>query len=376
MNPTGTVPLVDLAEQHSRIAREVEESVLEVLRSGRYTGGPVVEQFEQEFAAYCGTAHTVSVNSGTAALHAALLALDIGAGDEVITVSNTFVATVEAIVAVGARPVFVDVYADDHTMEPGLLEPAITPRTKAIIPVHLYGQMTDMDPILDIARRHGVAVIEDASQAQGAAYNGHRAGSMGDIGCFSFYPSKNLGSAGEAGACVTSSGSLAVELRRVRDHGQTERYHHGTFGLNFRLPAIQAAVLSVKLRYLEEWNDLRRAHAATYQTLLSGSDLILPLERSGNRHVYYVYVIRSVDRDELATHLSDHGVGTGIHYPIPVHLQPPYEMYGQGPGSLPHTEELAASILSLPIYPEMTERQLEYVAGAVRAFAAPVATMP
>ena len=369
-----SVPLVDLAEQHSRIAREVETRVIEVLRSGNYVGGPVVESFEEGFAAYCNTRHAVSMNSGTAALHAALLALKVGSGDEVITVSNSFVATVEAIVAVGARPVFVDVDPQYYTMAPALIEPAITRRTRVIIPVHLFGQMADMDPILDVARRHRLAIVEDASQAQGAMWGGRRAGSIGDIGCFSFYPSKNLGSAGEAGACVTSSDSLSRELGRVRSHGEVTRYHHETFGLNFRLSAIQAAVLSVKLRYLEEWNDLRRTHAATYAALLSGADLVLPSEMPGTRHVYYVYPVRSRARTELAAYLDLQGINTGIHYPIPIHLQPPYQKYGGGPGSLPHTEEMAATILSFPMYPELTQGQLDRIGKAARAFEAVAST--
>lgn len=363
------IPLVDLVAQHEGIAEEVEKSVIEVLRSGQYIGGPLVEAFEAEFARYCDSRYAVTVNSGTAALHVALLALEIGPGDEVITVSHTFVATVEAIVQAGARPVFVDIDPVSYTMDVSQIEAAITPRTKAIIPVHLYGQPADMDPILTIAKERGLAVIEDSCQAHGATYKGRRAGSMGDIACFSFYPSKNLGAAGAGGAATTDSEELAKRMEMLRDHGQSVRYYHDIFGLNYRMTVIQAAILRAKLPHLDAWNESRRAHAAAYNELLAGTDLGLPVADPEMTHVYHLYVVRSRARDELARHLGERGIATGIHYPIPAHLQPPYKVYGGGPESLPHTEEAAANILSLPMYAELTPEQRERVAEAVREFA-------
>ncbi|MEX0801678.1 MAG: DegT/DnrJ/EryC1/StrS family aminotransferase [Dehalococcoidia bacterium] len=369
MTEGKTIPLVDLVAQHQGIAEEVENSVIEVLRSGQYIGGPLVEAFEGEFARYCDSRYAVTVNSGTAALHVALLALEIGPGDEVITVSHTFVATVEAIVQAGATPVFVDIDPVSYSMDVSQIEAAITPRTKAIIPVHLYGQPADMDPILEIAKERGLAVIEDSCQAHGATYKGRRAGSMSDIACFSFYPSKNLGAAGAGGAATTDSEVLAQRIEMLRDHGQSVRYYHDIFGLNYRMTVIQAAILRAKLPHLDAWNESRRQHAAAYNELLAETGLGLPVADPDMTHVYHLYVVRSRARDELARRLGERGIGTGIHYPIPAHLQPPYKRYGGGPESLPHTEEAAASILSLPMYAELTPQQVERVADAVRGFA-------
>lgn len=370
MTEPPAIPLVDLQEQHARIGEEIESRVREVLRSGQYVGGPEVEALEEEFARYCGVSYAVSVNSGTAALHTALLALGLGQGDEVITVAHTFVATVEAIVAAGAKPVLVDIDPKSYTMDPAQLEAAITPRTRAIIPVHLYGQPAELDPILSIAEAAGLAVIEDACQAHGATYRGRRAGSLGAIGCFSFYPSKNLGAAGEGGIAVTDSPLYAERMRRISDHGQSGRYRHEVLGFNYRLPALQAAVLRVKLRHLEDWNEMRRAHALEYGRLLSGSGVTIPWEQPESSHVYHLYVIRSEARDKLKNHLSAQGVATGIHYPLPVHLQPAYRQYGAGPDSLPETEAAAAAVLSLPMYPELQPWQLKRVTDALRAFSA------
>ncbi len=368
MTEAPAIPLVDLQEQHAQIGEEIESRVREVLRSGQYVGGPEVEALEEEFARYCGVSYAVSVNSGTAALHTALLALGLDPGDEVITVAHTFVATAEAIVAAGAKPVFVDIDAKSYTMDAAQLEAAITPRTRAIIPVHLYGQPAELDPILGIAEAAGLAVIEDACQAHGATYRGSRVGSLGAIGCFSFYPSKNLGAAGEGGIAVTDSPLYAERMRRIRDHGQSGRYRHEVLGFNYRLPALQAAVLRVKLRRLDDWNEMRRAHALEYGRLLSGSAVTIPWERPESSHVYHLYVIRSETRDKLKKHLSAQGVATGIHYPLPAHLQPPYRQYGAGPDSLPETEAAAATVLSLPMYPELQPGQLKRVTHALRAF--------
>jgi dTDP-4-amino-4,6-dideoxygalactose transaminase len=369
LNEEHTIPLVDLVAQHEGVADEVESSVLQVLRSGQYIGGPLVEAFEGEFARYCDTKHAVTVNSGTAALHVALLALEIGPGDEVITVSHTFVATVEAIVQAGATPVFVDIDPVSYTIDVTQIEAAITDRTKAIIPVHLYGQPADMDPILAIAKERGLAAIEDSCQAHGATYRGRRAGSMADIACFSFYPSKNLGAAGAGGAATTNSEELARRMSMHRDHGQSVRYYHDIFGLNYRMTVVQASVLRAKLPHLDGWNESRRRHAAAYDELLAGAGLDLPVASAEMTHVYHLYVVRSPARDELARHLAERGVSTGIHYPIPAHLQPPYKAFGGGPGSLPRTEEAAANILSLPMYAELSREQLERVAAAIREFA-------
>ena len=369
MTTGAAVPLIDLQAQYAEIGEEVEASVRDVLRSGQYVGGPEVAALEEEFARYCGVSYAVSVNSGTAALHTALLALGLDPGDEVISVAHTFVATAEAIIAAGAKPVFVDIDPKSYTMDPAQLEAAITPRTRAIIPVHLYGQPAELDLILSIAEAAGLAVIEDACQAHGATYRGSRVGSLGAIGCFSFYPSKNLGAAGEGGIAVTDSPLYAERMRRISDHGQSARYRHEVLGFNYRLPALQAAVLRVKLRHLDDWNEMRRAHALEYRRLLSGSGVTIPWERPESSHVYHLYVIRSGARDELKKHLSAQGVATGLHYPLPVHLQPAYQQYGAGPGSLPHTETAAATVLSLPMYPELRPAQLERVAGVLRAFA-------
>jgi len=368
VNLGTNVPLVDIRAQHAAIQDEIEERVLSVLRSGGYVGGSEVEAFEREFAGYCEVSHALTFNSGTAALHAALLALGVGAGDEVITVSHTFVATAEAIVQAGARPVFVDIDQATYNLNPALLSAAITERTRAIIPVHLYGQPAAMDNICAIARARGIPVIEDACQAHGARYRGMRTGSFGAIACFSFYPSKNLGSAGEGGAAVTSSPALAERMRLVRDHGQRERYQHAIVGYNYRLPAIQAAILRVKLPHLEAWNVRRRELARLYNASLAGLDLVLPVEADDREHVYHLYVVRSAQRDAIAAHLASNGIATGIHYPKPVHLQPPYFEFGGGPGSLAVTERAATEVLSLPLYPELETAQVEAIANAVADF--------
>jgi dTDP-4-amino-4,6-dideoxygalactose transaminase len=359
------VPLVDLSAQFAPIKREVMGAIKEVLESMHLFLGPQTGAFEDEFADYCGTRACVTVGNGTDALHLALRAADVGPGAEVITVAHTFFATTEAIVLAGATPVFVDIQPDTYLMDPELIEARITPRTRAILPVHLYGQMADMDPIMDIAARHNLVVIEDAAEAHGAEYRGRRAGSIGHLGCFSFYYSKNLGAYGEAGAIVGSDPHLMGRIRRLRDHGSEQRYHHQEIGFNSRMDEIQAAILRVKLRHLDAWNLQRRAHAESYARLLAQAGLGLPQIGPERTHVWYVYVVRSQQRDELQQILAEHEVGTGIHFPVPIHLQPATERLGYRVGDLPHTEQAAAEVLSLPMYAELTEPQIQWVAAAI-----------
>ncbi|MBC7188208.1 MAG: DegT/DnrJ/EryC1/StrS family aminotransferase [Calditrichaeota bacterium] len=363
------VPFLDLKAQYQSIGEEVREAVQRVMEQTAFAGGPFVEQFEKEFAAFCGCEYALGVSSGTSALWLALKALNVGPGDEVITVPNSFIATAEAISFCGATPVFVDVDERTYTMDPALLEQAITKRTKAIIPVHLFGQMADMDPIMEVAREHGLYVVEDACQAHGAEYKGRKAGSLGDAGCFSFYPGKNLGAYGEAGAVVTNDRGLAERIRMLRDHGQAKKYYHRLLGWNDRMDGIQAAVLSVKLRYLPEWNKARRAHAATYQRLLSGNTaLFVPYEAPYGQHVYHVYAIRTEQRDAMLEYLAKRDIACGIHYPVPIHLQEAYRFLRLGEGSYPVAERCARQFLSLPMYPELTHQQIEYVARAIELF--------
>lgn len=360
------IPLLDLSAQYRQIGPELETAVVSVLRSGHYVLGEEVTKFERNFATYCDTRYAVAVNTGTSALHLSLLAAGIGRGDEVITTPFTFVATVAAILYVGARPVFVDIDPVTMTLDPDLIEAAISPATKAIVPVHLYGQMADMDPLLLLADRHGLVVIEDACQAHGAEYRGRRAGSLGLAGCFSFYPGKNLGACGEGGILVTNSEAVATAARCLRDWGQQERYHHVAKGFNYRMDAIQGAVLSVKLRHLEAWTEQRRAHARRYDELLGGINAIqVPAEMGDRRHVYHVYAIRSPDRDALQQALAADGVQTGLHYPIPVHLQRAYADLGYRRGDFPIAELAAREVVSLPIYPELSPAQIDQVAAAI-----------
>lgn len=360
------IPLLDIQAQYKQIGAELEASVLKVMRSGRYILGEEVADFEDQFAAYCGTKHAVAVNTGTSALHLSLLSAGIGRGDEVITTPFTFVATVAAILYAGARPVFVDIDPRTMTIDPAKVEAAISPATKAIVPVHLYGQMADMEPLLMLADRHGLVVIEDACQAHGAEYHRRRAGSLGLAGAFSFYPGKNLGACGEGGILVTDNSAVAKAARCLRDWGQEERYNHVAHGFNYRMDAIQGAVLGVKLRHLDAWTEQRRQHAAQYDRLLSGIDTIqLPYVAPGSRHVYHVYAIRTRNRAELRDALTAEGVQTGLHYPIPVHLQRAYSSLGYKRGDFPLAEQAAREVLSLPMYPELTSAQIEAVASAV-----------
>ncbi len=360
------IPLVDLKAQYRSIKSEIDAAVLNALESASFVLGPDVAAFEESFASYCGVKHAIAVNSGTSALHLALLAAGIGEDDEVITVSMTFVATVSAILYVGARPVFVDVDPVTWTMDPTRIEAAITPRTKAILPVHLHGLCADMTPILDIAKRHRLVVIEDAAQAHGAEYRDQRAGSFGQLGCFSFYPGKNLGAYGEGGAVVTNDPALADRVRMLRNWGEDRKYHHVLRGYNYRMDGIQGAVLRVKMRHIDAWTEARRAASSRYDAFLSGIDVRCPSPAAGHRHAYHVYAVRVARRDTVAAHLREAGIATGIHYPVPVHLQPAYSSLGHGPGSLPVSEQLAAEFLSLPMFPELTAQQVTLTVNALR----------
>ncbi len=361
------IPLVDLKTQYRDLKLEIDAAIAHVLEHAQFALGPAVEAFERDFSSYCATTQTVAVNSGTSALHLALLAVGVRPGDEVITVPFTFVATVAAIEYAGAKPVFVDIDPEYHTMDPAALERAITPRTRAVVPVHLFGQIADMGPILEIARRHKLAVIEDACQAHGAHDQGRRAGSIGDIGCFSFYPGKNLGAYGEGGAAVTNRESYAEQMRLQRSWGEKTRYEHSMRGFNYRMDGIQGAVLGVKLKHLERWTDARRRLAANYGRLLGGTGIRTPAERPGARHVYHVYAVRLRQRDAWRARLLQRGIQTGVHYPIPVHLQPAYRDLGYAAGDFPVAEAVAGEVLSLPIFPEMTDAQQEEVCGVFRA---------
>ena len=359
------VPFLDLKAQYRSIKAEIDAAVLRVLASAEFALGSEVAAFEQRFADYCGAKHCVALNSGTSALHLAMLAAGIGPGDEVISVPFTFVATIAAIEYAGARPVLVDVDRTTATMDPAQIERAITPRTKAIMPVHLHGQPADMDPILEIARKKNILVIEDAAQAHGAEYKGRRCGSLADIAAFSFYPGKNLGAYGEGGAVVTSNDQYAKLVRMMRDWGQEEKYHHVIQGFNYRMEGFQGAILGVKLKYLEQWTEARRAHARRYSELLAPLGIEVPVEAPNTRHVFHVYAIRVPDRDRVQKEFQAAGIATAIHYPIPVHLQKAFAQLGYKPGDFPISEQLAATVLSLPMYPEMSEEQLREVVETV-----------
>lgn len=360
------IPFVDLRSMHMEIKDELQEVFDRVLDKSSFVLGAEVQRFEQEFAAYVGTEYCVAVNTGTAALHLALAGLEIGAGDEVITVPHTFIATAEAISAVGATPVFVDIDPVSFTMDPALLETAITSKTRAIIPVDLYGQIADMDPILEIASRHGIPVVEDACQAHGAEYKGRKAGSFGIAGCFSFYPGKNLGACGEGGAVTTNDAELANRIRLWRDHGSSKRYEHIFPGLNMRMEGLQGGFLSVKLKYLDQWNDQRREAAAAYDAALVGTDMEIPTEMPHNRHVYHLYVVQSARRDQLREQLAEANIETGLHYPTPLHLQQAYQSLGYKQGDFPVTETLKDRILSLPMYPGIKPEAITHVISELK----------
>ena len=366
---SGVVPFVDLRAQYHSIKSEVDAAILATIESCQFTLGSEVAKFEEEFAAYQQSKFGAGVNTGTSALHLALLAANIGAGDEVITVPFTFVASVAAIYYTGAKAVFVDVDPKTYTMDPAKIEAAITPRTKAILPVHLYGQPADMDPIMAIAKKHNLIVVEDACQAHGAEYKGKRVGSIGDFGAFSFYPGKNLGAYGEGGFVTTQSPEFNRTVRMLRDWGAEKKYQHVLKGYNYRMEGIQGAVLKVKLKYLEGWTEARRAAAANYAQFFSGSNVRTPEVLAHNRHVFHIYAIRTNQRAEWMDALQKQGISTGIHYPIPVHLLPAYADLGYKAGQFPHSEAAAAETMSLPMFPELTVEQCQTVATAVKALA-------
>jgi len=363
------IPFLDLKAQYRQIKPQIDAAIARAIDSTQFVLGPEVAAFEERFGFYCNVKHCRAVNSGTSALHLALLAADIGPGDEVITVSMTFVATTAAILYSGARPVFVDVDPVTWTMDPTLIEAAITPRTKAIMPVHLHGLMADMDPIMEIARRHGLVVIEDAAQAHGAEYKGRRAGSIGDLGCFSFYPGKNLGAYGEGGAVVTNETELARRISLLRDWGQESKYNHVLPGYNYRMDGIQGAVLNVKMNYIEAWTEARRSVASYYDRLLEKYPCRRPAPPSHSRHVFHVYAVGLAQRDDADKALRAAGIGTGIHYPVPVHLQTAYANLGYAGGSFPVTEALAHEFLSLPIYAELLPEQISEVVMQLKKLA-------
>jgi dTDP-4-amino-4,6-dideoxygalactose transaminase len=363
------VPFLDLKAQYESIRDEIATALQQVLDSTAFASGEFVTKFEQEFAGFCRCQFSVGVGSGTVALWMALQALGIGPEDEVITVPNTFIATAEAISFCGARPVLVDVDERTYTMDPTRLAAAITPKTKALIPVHLYGQIPDMDPIVEIARAHGLYVVEDASQAHGAEYKGRPAGSIGDIACFSFYPGKNLGAYGEAGAVVTNSADLAEKIRILRDHGQAKKNYHRIIGWNARMDGFQGAVLSVKLKHLAEWNKTRRKNARLYNNLLANVDgVVTPIEADYAKHVYHIYAIRTKNRDALIRALAEKDISCGIHYPVPIHLQEAYRFLGNEKGSLPITEKCVEQLVSLPMFPELSQEQIESVCHEIERF--------
>jgi dTDP-4-amino-4,6-dideoxygalactose transaminase len=362
------IPFVDLKTQYQTIKDEINSAVIGVLESSQFVLGTSVAAFEEQFAAYCGAAHAMGVSTGTSALHLALLAAGIGPGDEVITTPFTFIATASAIDYTGAKPVFVDIDPVSLTIDPALIEAAITPRTKAILPVHLYGQPADMDPIIAIARKHHLLVIEDAAQAHGAEYHGRRVGGIGDMACFSFYPGKNLGAYGEGGAVTSNNPEFARRVRMLRDWGTERRYYHDLKGFNYRMEGIQGAVLGVKMRYIEDWTEARRQHAARYDALLPKNKVLLPQAITCRRHVYHIYAVRHAQRDGLQSYLHDCGVATGIHYPIPVHLQRAFAELGYKAGDFPYAEQAANEVLSLPMFPELQKCQQDVVIAALQSW--------
>ena len=370
MNEPRPIPFVDLKAQLARIRPEIDEAVARVLASAAFVGGEDVRELEREFAAFCGTTDACAVANGTDALHLALRAYGVGLGDEVVTVANTFIATGEAVLLAGAKPVFVDVDPSTHTMDPEKLEAAITPRTKLVLPVHLYGHPADMTAIGEAAARHGLPVLEDAAQAHGAEWRGRRAGALGHAACFSFYPTKNLGAFGDAGMVTSSDPDFIARVRQIANHGAgAHRYDNVVLGTNSRLDSLQAAVLRVKLRHLPRWNAERRERAAAYSTALDGvAGVVLPREREGARSAWHLYTVRVQERDALAAHLQSHGIGTAVHYPRPIHLQTAMAEAGGRSGDLPVSEQLSREVLCLPLYSELPLADVERVASEVRRF--------
>ena len=360
------IPFVDLKAQYRSIKPEIDAAIQGILDSCAFTLGSEVAEFEKTFADYCNNSHAVGVNNGTNSLYLALLAAGIGPGDEVVTIPHTFIASASAIQYTGAKVVFCDIDPVSFTMDPEALEAAITPKTKAVVPVHLYGQMADMDPIMEIARKHNLIVLEDAAQAHGAEYKGRRAGSIGDLAGFSFYPGKNLGAAGEGGATVTANDEFARKLRMLRDWGAEKKYHHDIIGYNMRMEGMQGAVLRVKMKYIEKWTEMRRAAAARYNEMFAGTDVATPTQLPDRRHVYHLYVVRTAERARWQEVLNAKGIQSGIHYPYPVHLLKAFDFLGHKEGDFPHAEKAAREVLSLPMYPELTgDMQAEVVEAVV-----------
>ena len=359
------INMADLKKQHEKIRSEIDAVIKEVIDNSQFIMGQKVSDFEEQFAEFAGAKYSIGMASGTAALHSALIALDIGRDDEVITVPFTFAATIETIYPTGAKPVLVDIEEESFNIDPSLIEEKITNKTKAIMPVHLYGQMADMNPIMEIAEKHGLYVIEDAAQAHGATYFDKQAGTMGDIGTFSFYPGKNLGAMGDAGACVTNNMELNQKLRLISNHGQDTKYEHKIVGYNYRLDSIQAAILSVKLKYLSEWTARIRDIASHFNEKLAVTGLKLPSEANGRKHAWHQYVIRTSKRDELAKALADSEIATAIHYPIPLHLQPSFQYLGYKNGDFPVSEKCSGEVLSLPLYPELSDDDVDLICDEV-----------
>jgi dTDP-4-amino-4,6-dideoxygalactose transaminase len=363
------IPFVDLKTQYATIKDEIDSAILDVLASTQFVGGEKLALFERDFARYVEAGHAVGASSGTTAIHLALAGLGIGDGDEVITAANTFIATTEAITMSGAKPVLVDVRDDTLNIDPEAVVAAITPRTRAIVPVHLYGQSADMDAIRDIASQHSLTVLADASQSHGARYKGSRKATLGDVTTFSFYPGKNLGAYGDAGAVVTDDGDLAKKMRALADHGSYKKYYHTYEGFNYRLDTMQAVILDIKLKYLDTWTEARHSNAVRYDAGFEGS-VVRPVgEARGNYHVYHLYVIRTPKRDEVIAGLGERGIGAGIHYPIPLHLQEAYKRLGHRKGDFPVTEKAASEIVSLPMFAELTDEQVDTVVAAVKELA-------
>ena len=363
------VPFLDLKAQYQSIKDEVNEAILSVVESCAYVKGPAVKQFQKNFAEYCETKYAVGVANGTDAIYLALRAVGVGPGDEVITTPDTFIATTEGITQTGAGVVFVDVNPETYNIDVSKIEGKITSKTKAIIPVHLFGQPADMDPILEIAKKHNLKIVEDAAQAHGALYNGKRVGTFGDVAGFSFYPGKNLGAYGDGGAIATNKEEIATQVEKLADHGSLKKYIHEEEGGNSRLDSVQAAVLDIKLKYLDQWNESRRKNAYTYNELLKGVDgVITPAELEGTSPVYHLYVIQIENRDGLQQKLSEAGIASGIHYPYPLHLTPAYQYMGLKKGDFPEAEKCADRFLSLPMFPELTELQIQMVCEAIKDF--------
>ncbi|NJK78489.1 MAG: DegT/DnrJ/EryC1/StrS family aminotransferase [Chloroflexaceae bacterium] len=362
------VPFVDLQAQHQAIRAEIDEAIAAVISKGDFILGKAVSLFEEEFAAFCEAKYAIGVDSGTSALELLLRAYEIGPGDEVITTANTFIATALGVSSVGAKPVLVDIDPVTYNMDVSKVEQAITERTKAILPVHLYGQPADMDPIIELARKHNLYVMEDAAQAHGARYKGKRVGSLADGGAFSFYPAKNLGACGDGGAVVTNDPEIADRLMLLRNYGQRKKYYHESIGYNHRLDTMQAGILRIKLRNLSAWNEARRRHAQRYNELFANTDVVYPVEMDGVESVWHLYVVRVEEREALQKYLSEQGISTGIHYPVPIHVQEAYKSLGYPEGSFPITEQYAPQIVSLPMFAELTDEAIQYVVEHILAF--------